>query len=73
MGKSKDKNISKSLNDKYSQKFYDHAKQFITDALKKTAEATGDLIGNKITNRISRVLKNSQQNNSEIDTNEHDK
>ena len=61
------------MSDKYSQKFYDHAKQVITDPLKKTAEATGDLIGNKITNRISKVLKNSQQNNSEIDTNEHDK
>ena len=35
----------------------------------KTAEATGDLIANKTT----KVSKNSQQNNSEIVTNENDK
>ena len=39
----------------------------------KTAEATGDLIGNKIANRITKVWRYSQQNNSEIVTNEHDK
>ena len=39
----------------------------------KTAEATGDLIGNKIANRITKVSRYSQQNNSEIVTNEHDK
>ena len=45
---------------------------FATDAL-KTAEATGDLIGNKIANRIIKASKNSQQNISETVTNEHDK
>ena len=35
----------------------------------KTAEAADDLIGSKIVG----VSKNSQQNNSEIVTNEHDK
>ena len=39
----------------------------------KTAEATGDLIGNKIANRITKVSKHSQQNNSETVTNENDK
>ena len=39
----------------------------------KTAEATGDLIGNKITNRITKVSKHLQQNNSETVTNENDK
>ena len=34
----------------------------------KTAEATSDLIGDKIT----KVSQNSQQNNSETVTNEHD-
>ena len=29
------------------------------------AEATGNFFGNKITNKIMGVLKNSQQNNSE--------
>ena len=39
----------------------------------KTIEATGDLIGNKIADRITEVSNNSQQNNSETVTNEHDK
>ena len=41
--------------------------------MQKTAEATGDLIGNKIADRIKKVSKNSQQKNAEIVTNEHDK
>ena len=49
--------------------------------IEKTGEATGDLICNKIANavaksydgRITKVSKNSQQNNSEAVTNEHDK
>ena len=52
-----------------------------TDALKttskrviqETAEATGDIIPNKIGDRISKLSKNSQRNNSEIVTNENDK
>ena len=36
----------------------------------KTAEATGDLIGNKIADRITKISKNSQQNNSETIINE---
>ena len=68
------------MSGKYSQKFLDHVKNFSTDALKtsktaiqKPAEATGDLIGNKISNKITKVSKNSQQNNSETVTNKHDK
>ena len=65
---------------KYSQRPIDHAKQSATNALKttskkvikKTAEATGDLIGNKVADRITKVSKISQQNNSEIIINEHD-
>ena len=41
--------------------------------IQKAAEATGDLIGNKIANKITKLSKNSQQNNSETVTNEHDK
>ena len=60
------RNISKSLNGKYSQKRLNNAKQSGTDALKtcsrriiqKTAEKTGDLIGNKIADRITKVSKN---------------
>ena len=54
MGKYIGKNISKNLSGKYCQNI-DHTKQSTTDALKaskrviqKTADATGDLIGNKI-------------------------
>ena len=39
----------------------------------KTAEATGDMIGNKIANKITTVSRSSPQNNSEAITNEHDK
>ena len=41
--------------------------------IQKTAEATSDLIGNKIVERITKVSKTSQQNNSETVTNKHDK
>ena len=75
------KNVIKNLSVKYSQSVLYHAKKFVTDALKTTskriikkrAEAIGDLIGNKIANRITKVLKISPQNNSETITNEHDK
>ena len=79
--KNMDKNIgkkSKNLSSKYSQKILDHAKQSATDALKnsskraiqKTAEATDDLIGNEIADKITRVLKTSSENKSE--TNEEE-
>ena len=63
MDKNLGKNISKKLSGKYSQKLLDHAKNPATDAIKttskreiqKTAEATGDLIGN---NYNHRSLKN---------------
>ena len=69
------------MSDKYRQKLLDNAKQYATDALKTTskrviqkiAEETGDFIGNKIVNTIMKVSKNSQQNNSETVTNEHNK
>ena len=41
--------------------------------IQKTAEETGDLIGNKIADKITKILKTSQQNNSETIINEHDK
>ena len=81
MGKNIGKNISKILIGKYSQIFIDHAKECATDALKttskrtiqKTAEATADLVGKKIANRIKIFKRNSQQNHSERVTNEPDK
>ena len=53
------KNMGKSLSNKYGQKLFDSAKKSTTDAIKtaskraiqKTAEATGDLIGNKIADK----------------------
>ena len=42
--------------------------------IQRAAKATGDLIGNKIANKITRVSKNSQQNQlQKAVTNEHDK
>ena len=57
------KNMNKILNGNYSQKFPDYAKQSATDTLRttskrvtqKTAEATGDLISNTITDKIMKV------------------
>ena len=66
MGKSIGKNISRNLSVKYGpsmlamhQKLLDHAKNLATNAIKSsskraiqnTAEATGDLIDNKIANK----------------------
>ena len=53
--------------------FLDRTKQSATGSLKtatkraiqKTAEATGDLIGNKIADKITRISKILPQNNSE--------
>ena len=81
MGKNIGKNKNKYLSGKYCQKSFDHAKQSETDVLKtsstrvikKKGDGTGDLIGNKVTDIITKVSKNSQQNNSEKVTNENDK
>ena len=69
------------MSGKYNWKLFDCDKQSAKDAFKtsskrviqKTAEATGDLVGNKISDRITKVLKNSKQNNSETVANKHDK
>ena len=74
MGKDAGKNISQNVSVKDSQKFIHHAKQSATDALKttwkwvKTAEATCDLIGSKISDEITIIL---QQNNSKTIANEN--
>ena len=41
--------------------------------IQKTPEATGDLIVNNNADKITKVSKSSQQNNSKIVTSEHDK
>ena len=69
MGKNISKKKSKISNCKYSQKILDHAKQAVTYAFKtssksvirKTAEATGDLTGNKISDKVTRASITSQK------------
>ena len=64
------KYMGKNLSNKYRQKLLDKAKKSTTDAIKtsskraihKTAEATGDLIGNKIDDKITSVSKKSNAN-----------
>ena len=50
-----------------------HLKLLQKEQFTKTTEATGDLIGNKIADKIAKVSKTSQQNNSETVTNQHNK
>ena len=72
------KNIGKNLSIKYSQKRLHHAKQSATDALKtaskraiqKTAGVTGELIGNKVAEKIPKVLRTLPKNSLETVTNE---
>ena len=79
MGKNIGKYIRKSLSGKQSQKLLDHAIQSATYALKtsskkviqKAPAATADLIGNEIANKITKVSKNSRQNNFELVINEN--
>ena len=57
------KNMGKTLSNKYGQKLLDSAKKSTTHAIKtaskraiqKIAEAAGDLIGNKIADKITSV------------------
>ena len=46
------KNMDKSLSNKYGQKLFDSAKNCFKKATQKTAEATGDLNGKKIADKI---------------------
>ena len=52
--------MGKDLSNKYSQKLFDSPKKSTTDAI-KTAEATGDLIGNKNVDKTTSVLKKSSK------------
>ena len=64
------KTMGKNLSNKYGQKLIDSAKKSTTDAIKtvskraiqKTAEATGDVIGNKIADKITSVSKKASNN-----------
>ena len=71
------KNIGKNLSNKYGQKLLDRAKKSTTDAIKtaskraiqKTEEATGDLIGNKISDKTTSISKRSSAEHSKNDAN----
>ena len=66
------KNMGKSLSNKYGQKLLNSAKRSTADAIKtaskraiqKTAEATVDLIGNKISDKMTSVSKKSNNNSN---------
>ena len=68
--------VAKNMSDKYSQKLVDTGKKSTTDAIKTTskrailkiAEATGDLVGKKIADKINSSSKKSH--NEEIQSNE---
>ena len=67
------KNVGKNLSNKYGQKLLHSDKKSTTDeiktaskrAIQKTAEATDDLIGNKISDKITSVSKKKSPNNDE--------
>ena len=74
------KNMGESLSNKYGQKLLDSARKSTTDAMKtaskraikKTAEATGDLIGKKIpdnTTSASTELHSKKKSNNNDDNN----
>ena len=71
------KNIGKNLSNKYGQKLLDSAKKSPTNAIKsaskrgiqKTAEAAGDLIDNKILDKITNVSKKSLSRSQNNDAN----
>ena len=71
--------FAKSLSNKYGKKLFGNTKKSTTDAIKtaskraiqKSAEATGDLIVNKIANKMTSVSKKSSNNNNNDDNDEN--
>ena len=68
-------NVGKNLSNKYGQKLVATAKKSATDALKiaskraiqKTAEATGDLLANKIADEITSISKKPAKESHSIE------
>ena len=66
---------------KYGQKRLYHAKKSTSDAIntaskraiQKTAEATRDLMGNKIADKITSIFKKSSNNNNGVELTTHKK
>ena len=71
------KNIGRNLCNKYGQKLFDTAKKSAADALKtaskreiqKAVEATVDLVGNKITDKITSYSKKPRDCSTELHSN----
>ena len=67
--------FTRSMSNKYGKKLFDAAKKSATDAMKtaskraiqKTAEATDDLVGNGIADKITSVSKKSTKKLPTID------
>ena len=79
-GKNIGENVSKHLTTKCSEELLlmvlNNLQQMHLNLVQKSnskADSTGDLISNKIADKITKVSKNSQQNNKDIVTNENDK
>ena len=61
--------VTKNVSNKYSQKLLDTANKSTTDAIKttskraiqKTVEATGDVFGNKIADKLPNISKKSSR------------
>ena len=70
--------FARKMSNKYRKKLGDRAKKSATDAvitaskraIQKTAEATGDLIGNKIADKITSVSKKNPNNNNNNNNND---
>ena len=73
--------FAKNIGNKYGKKLFDTAKKSTTDVIKtaskraiqKTAEATGDLIGNKITSISKKSVKELRINNEDVEITTHKK
>ena len=67
--------FARSMSNKHGKKLVDTAKKSTTDAIKtaskraiqKNAEATGDLVGNKIAYKITSISKKKPDNNNNND------
>ena len=70
IGKNVDKSVSKNLSNKYGQERLDHTYKSVTNAFKtaskgpiqKPAEGTGDIIDNKIAEKITKTAYQSNLN-----------
>ena len=73
--------FAKNIGNKYGKKLFDTAKKSTTDVIKtaskraiqKTAEATGDLIGNKITSISKMSVKELRINDEDVEITTHKK